>query len=169
MQRRTLMAARGLRKLGRLALWFSPVMIAAACFVLAIRWLSPGPVVSEVLSAVLGIVVLGYCLFLGHKESRRWDEVQRASQGFASANGWVWGGFATLVLLMVPPVMDWLVDLVNAVVNARGTRTPDITNHLAVRMAFAFGIVLVMAMQTLAITVFTVIWNRRMGGIREQS
>jgi hypothetical protein len=73
-------------------------------------------------------------LFLGKRESRRWDEVQSASVGFASANSWVWGGFATILLLMVPPVMNWLVDLVNAVVQRAGHGSPDMTNHLAVRL-----------------------------------
>jgi hypothetical protein len=40
------------------------------------------------------------------------DEVQKAGVGFAHSNGWVWGGFATILLLMLPPVMNWLIDTV---------------------------------------------------------
>jgi hypothetical protein len=159
------MTKRVVGKFGRLALWFSPNVIVLAGFVVAIRWMKPNPVIAEVLSAVAAIFVMGYSLFLGKRESRRWDEVQSASWGFASAHGWVWGGFATMLLLMVPPVMNWLVDLVNV----RGTGSPDMTNHLAVRLAFFCGTGLVMVMQTLAFVVASVVWQRRMGGFGEQS
>jgi hypothetical protein len=148
-------------KSGRLVLWFLPVVVVVVIFFAAITWLKPKPVVAQVMSAVVAIFVLGYSLFLGNRESRRWDEVQRTGQGFASAKGWVWGGFATLLLLMVPPVMNWLVDLVNVL----GARSPDVT----VRMAFFFGVTLVMVMQALGIAVASRLWWRRMGGIGEQS
>jgi hypothetical protein len=169
-QRKTPMTERVVGKFGRLALWLSPVVIVVAGFLVAMPWVkSQNPVVIEVLSAVAAIFVMGYSLFLGERQSRRLDEVQIASQGFASAHGWVWGGMAAMLLLMVPPVMNWLVDLANAVVNVLGSGSPDMTNQGAVRLAFFFGVTLVMVMQTLGIIVATVIWWRRMGGIGKQS
>jgi hypothetical protein len=160
------MTETGVGTFGRLALWFAPNIIVAAGFFAVLRWLKPeNPVVVQALTVVVGVFVLGYSLFLGKRESLRWDEVQRASQGFASANGWVWGGFATMLLLMVPPVMNWFIDLVNVL----GTGSPDSTNRTAVRVAFFCGIALVMVMQTLGIIVFSVVWWRRMGGTGEQS
>jgi len=163
------MTRRVVGRFGRLALGFSPVIIALAGFIGLFRWMQPSPVAAGALTAVFAIFVLGYSLFLGNRESRRLDEVQRASLAFASANGWVWGGFATIVLLMVPAFMDGLVDLVNALASRHGNVPPDMTNHLAMRMAVSLGIVLVMVMQTLAIVVFSIVWHRRMGGSGESS
>ena len=70
-----------------------------------------------------------------------------------------------MLLLMVPPVMNCLVDLVNV----RGTGSPDVSNHFAVRLAFFGGTGLVMVMQTLAFVVASVVWQRRMAGFGEQS
>jgi hypothetical protein len=162
------MTRRGVGKFGRLALWFSPVVIAAAGFFAVLRWLRPTPVVAAVMSVVLGILMFGYAGFLAKRESRRWDEVQRASWGFACAHGWVWGGGATLLLLMVPPVMSRLVDQVNAVVNATGA-SPDVAHRVALQLAFYCGSTLVMVMQTLALIVASFVWQRRMGGSGERS
>jgi len=153
------------RELRRLAMWFAPNLIVAASFLGALWWIKPkNLVLVEVLTAAAAIFVLGYSLFIGNRESRRLDEVQRASWGFASGHGWVWGGFATIVLGLVPPVVNWQIDLVNAVVRqaGHGKLPPDATNHLALQLAFSFGGTLVMVMQTLAIIVAAVIWNRRM-------
>lgn len=159
------------RTLGRLALWFSPVVIVFVGFFGALAWFKPkNPVVVEVMTAVAGIFVLGYTSYVGRRESRRWDEVQRASWGFASTNGG-WGTFATMTLLMVPPVMNRLIDFVNAVVERAGRQhlSPDMANHLAVQLAFWFGVMLVILMQALASVIATVVWWRRMGGVGEQS
>lgn len=153
-------------KFGWLALWFSPIVIVPAGFAVGLLWMKPkNPVVVEVMTAVVVIFVLGYSHFLGKRESRRWDEVQRAGWGFASAHAG-WGYFATMLLLMVPPVMNWLVELVNAVVEHAGHHrlSPDVANHLAVQLAFWCGITLVMVMQALAHVVATVVWWRRMAG-----
>ena len=153
------------RKLGRLALWFSPVVIVAGGFLGALFWLKPRNVlVVEILTAAVAIFVMFYSGFLAKKESRRWDEVQRAGWAFGSAHGGC-GYLASIVLLMVPPVMNWLADLVNAVVQraSHGHLTPDMANHVAVQLAFAFGITVVIVMQTLASAVATVLWWRRMG------
>lgn len=157
------MAKKVIGKIAQDALQFSPVVIVVVGFFTAILWLKPNAAVVSVLTAAASIFVMGYTLFLGKMLSRRWDEVQRASVGFANTHGWVWGGYAALVLLMVPQVMNWLVDLVNEL------GSHDMTNQLAVRLAFFFGVILVMVMQTLAIVVASIVWQRRMGGIGERS
>jgi hypothetical protein len=161
------MTKRVVGKFGRLALWFSPVVIVAVGFLVVLWWTKPkNPVVVEAMTAVAAIFVLSYTHFLGKRESRRWDEVQRAGWGFASGSGG-WGTFVTMVLLMVPPVMNWLIGLVNAVVAAaqhaaHRAMPPDVANHLAVQLAFWFGIMLVILMQAVASVVAHVVWWRRM-------
>jgi hypothetical protein len=156
-------------KFGRRALWFSPVVIVVVGFFAVLWWLKPqNPVVVEVVSTVLAILVMGYSLFLGKRLQQGLDEVQVASQGFAHTHGWVWGGMAAALLLSVPPIMSWLVDLVNAVAML-STQSPAMANQTAVRLAFFCGFALVMVMQALGVVVAAVVWWRRMGGMREQS
>jgi hypothetical protein len=182
-QRKILMAKNVLGKIGRTALWFSPVIIALAGFVAVAPWLARhSPVANQVLSIALGTFVLGYSLFMGYRMTRGLDEVQKAAASFAHSNGWVWGGFATLLLLMLPPVMNCLIDMVNALAMPRMfVGSPGITNprvaatvaffnrRAAITMAFLFGATLVMVIQMLAIIVFSVVWQRRMGGTGERA
>jgi hypothetical protein len=157
-------------KFGRVALWFSPAVFVVAGLVVAMPWVKQqNPAVAKVLGEVVAIFVACYGIFVVLRLQRRMDEVHLASQGFANSYGWLWGGVATTLLLMVPPVMNWLVDLVNAMVKVRGTGSPDMTNHLAVQLAFFYGISLVMVMQGLAVSVASVVWWRRIGGLGEKS
>ena len=157
-------------KSGRLALWFSPVVIVAAGFFAILRWARPTPVVAEVLTAIAALFVMAYSGFLGKRASRRWDEVQRAGWGFGSAHAG-WGYFVTMLLFLVPPVMNWLIDIVNAVVDHAGHHrlSPETANRVAVQLAFWFGITLVMLMQSIASAIATVVWWRRMGRAGEAS
>lgn len=177
------MAKNALGKIGRTALWFLPVVVALAGFVAVTPGLTRhSPAAAQILTIAFGILVLGYALFIGHRMMRGLDEVQKAAGAFASSNGWVWGGFATLLLLMLPPVMNWLIDMVNAMAmphmivgppeaaNPRVAATMAFFNRrAAITMAFVFGATLVMVIQTLAIVVFSIIWQRRMGGSGERS
>jgi len=163
------MTRRVVGKVGRFALWFSPNLIALAVLAIALNWMKPSPVVAEVMNAVFVIFVLGYTIFLARRAARPWDEVERASWGFATGHGWASGGFATIALFMVPPVMNSLVDLVNGMAQRASHGSPYLTNQLAVRMAFSFGGILVMVMQALAIVVAARVWKRRMGGSGEPS
>jgi hypothetical protein len=158
------MTKRVIGKSGRLALLFSPIPIVAVGFLAGLWWFRPSRVIAEVLTAVAAIFVVGYGGFVGKRESGRWDEVQRAGWGFGSAHAG-WGFVATMLLLMVPPVMNGLIDLVNAVVAHAGHHrlSPDVANHVAVQLAFWFGITLLTLMQTLASLVATIVWWRRMG------
>jgi hypothetical protein len=157
---------------GRLVLWFMPFVIMSVVFVVAMPWVTQqNPALAQVLRPVGAIVVMGYSLFMVLrvlKWQRRLDEVHLASQGFANSYGWILGGLATVLLFMAPPVMNWLVGLVNAAVSALGTGSPDVTNH-AVRLAFFVGISVVMLIQGLAVSVASLVWWRRMGGLGERS
>jgi hypothetical protein len=164
-------------RFGRLALWFAPIPVVAIGFLAVLRWLKPhNATFPLVLSAVVMIFVMGYASFLGKKESRRWDEVQLAGYGFASVHGGGWGYLATMLLLMVPPVMNWLVDMVNAVpnqmsavLNLPGSVPTAMSNQITVRLALFTGITLVMVMQGLGFVVATVVWWRHMGRTGQQS
>ena len=151
------MTTKPLGTFGRLALFLVPVLIVLAGLGGAIRLLHPRPAVVEALGTVWALIVLGYSLFLGHQHARGRDEVQRAGAGFANSNGWVWGGFAALCLLMLPPVMNRVVDMVLKLPPAG---LPDI--HLGVRLGLTVGATLVMVMQAVAIVVASLIWRRRM-------
>jgi len=164
------MTKRVVGKFGRLALLLLPVVFVVAGLLVAMPWVKQqNPAVAKFVGEVGVIFVACYGIFVVLRQQRRMDEVHLASQGFANSYGWLWGGVATIFLLLVPPVMNWLVDLVNATVKARGAGAPDTTNHLAVQLAFFYGISLVMLMQGLGVCVASVVWWRRMGGLGEKS
>jgi hypothetical protein len=158
------MTTKPLGTFGRLALFFLPCVAVFAVLLVAIHLLHPRPAVVNGLVAAVSLCVFGYSLLMGHQEARSWDEVQKAGAGFSHANGWVWGGFATLALLMAPPVMNSVVDVV---MNLPPAGSTDI--YLGIRLGLLFGAVLVMLMQGLAIVVASLIWKRRMQGPGNQS
>jgi hypothetical protein len=111
------------------------------------------------------IAVMVYTTFLVSRQQRRLDEVQLASQGFANANALIYGAVVTLLLLMLPPVRSWLVDLVNV----QSTGSPDLSDRHAVQLAYMYGAFLVVGVQALIGVVAAAIWWRRMGGMRARS
>jgi hypothetical protein len=152
-------------KCGRFALWFSPVVFVIATMLVALPWVKlQSPAVARVLGEVGVIFVACYGIFIVLRLQRRMDEVHLASQGFANSYGWLWGGVATTLLLMMPPVMNWLVGLVTARAGAA-----DATNHLAVQLAFFYAISLVMLIQGLGVCIASIVWWRRMGGLGRTS
>ena len=163
------MKQRSVGKFGRIALWFLPVVLVVGALVVAMPWAKQEhPALAKILEVGV-IFVACYGIFMVLRLQRRMDEVQLASQGFANSYGWLWGGVATVLLLMVPPVMNWLVELVNGMVKVRVAGPPDRANHLAVQLAFFFAISLVMLMQGLSVCVASIFWWRRMGGLGEKS
>ena len=152
-------------KHGRFALWLSPLVIVVVGFFAAIHWLKPQKgTFLLVLSVVVSVFVMGYASFIAHRVQRQLDEVQIASQGFASSRGWVWGAMATTLLLLLPPVANGLIDLANTL----STGSPDMTNRTSVQVALYFGFMLLVLAQLVCIVVASAIWQRRMGGMREQ-
>ena len=160
------MTTNPLGKIGRYALWFSPVVIVVVGFFAAIPWLKQqNDTFVLTLTAAVSIFVMGYALFISHRLQRHLDEVQIASQGFASSRGWVWGAMATILLLMLPPVTNWLIDLANTL----STGSPDMPDRGAVQLALYFGLILVVLIQLAAVILASAIWQRRMGGMGERS
>ncbi len=151
---------------GRLVLWCLPVVVVVGSFFAAIPWLSQqDDTFVLALTAALSIAVMGYALIVSRKLHQHLDEVQIAGQGFASSRGWGWGALATCLLLQVSPVADRLVDLANLL----STGSADTSDRGAVHVALAFGLMLVVLMQLVAVIVASVIWQRRMGDIGGRS
>jgi Na+/H+-translocating membrane pyrophosphatase len=157
------MEVKALGRIGRLALWLAPIVIVAAFFAL---WglKQNNPAAASVLGPVVAISLMAYTTFITSRQQRRLDEVQIASQGFANGNGLVYGASATVLLLMLPPVSNWLVDLVNT----QSTGSPEMSDRRAVGLAYVYGVSLVVAMQALVGLVAAGIWWRRMGGMKER-
>jgi len=148
--------------IARFALWFSPIVIAVGF--IAFWWLKQEDAASaSVLARMLAIALIAYVAFFSYRQQRRLDEVQIANQGFASRHGWAKGTLVAVLLLMFPPVRDWLVDLVSM----QSTGSPTLTDRRAVELAFAYGAALVVALQGLGYYIAAAIWWRRVGGIRE--
>jgi hypothetical protein len=155
-----------LGKIGRRALWFLPVVIVVVGFFAAIPWLKQqNDSFVLVASAVAAIFVMGYAHFISRRLQRGLDEVQIASQGFASSRGWAWGAMATVLLLMLPPVTNLLIDLANTL----SAGSPERSDRGAVHLALYFGFMLAVLMQAVCVCVAAAIWWRRVGGLREQS
>ncbi len=147
------------KSIGRCALWFSPLLVVIVGFLSAIPWMKQqSDALVMTLTAAVSIFVMGYSVFLANRQQRRLDEVQIASQGFATSRGWTWGAMATVVLLTLPPVANGLVDLANRM----GTGSPDTSDRDAVRLALFFGFMLVVFMQLIAVMVASAIWQWRM-------
>jgi hypothetical protein len=158
------MAPKPLGRIGRFALWFSPIVIAIGF--IALWWLKQeGAASAAVAARVLAISLIVYVTFFSYRQQRRLDEVQIASQGFASLHGWAKGTLVAVLLLMIPGVTDWLVDLVNI----QSTGSPTLTDRRAVQLAFGYGAALVVTLQGLGWLVAHAIWWRRVGRMRERS
>src|SRR3546814_6161785 len=98
--RNTLMTTHPLGKIGRCALWFSPVVIVVVGFLDAIPWLEQqNDTVVLAVTAVASIFVMGYALFLPHRLQREVDEVQIDIAGVPSSRGWVGDPVATVLTL----------------------------------------------------------------------
>jgi hypothetical protein len=147
-------------KIGRAALWGSPVVIVVVGFFAAIPWLKQqNDAVTLIVAAAAAIFVMGYAHLLANRVQRHLDEVQIAGQGFATSRGWNWGSGAAVVLLLLPPVANWLIDLANTL----STGSPEMPDRGAVRLALVFGLILVVLVQFVGVIVASAIWERRMG------
>jgi hypothetical protein len=162
------MATKSLGKIGRRALLISPVVIAVVSFFAVLYWLKPhNATFVLVLSAVFSIFVMGYTGFLARRGQRRMDEVQIASRGFASFRGYVWGAGTTVLLLMLPPVTNRLIDLADVL--TAGAPNMTTRHRTAVLLGLNFGFMLLVLMQMVCMIIASAIWQRRMGGMPEQS
>jgi hypothetical protein len=135
-------------KIGRWALWFSPVVIVPA--LLALRpWVE-----NDLIAAAVGIFGTGYIIFFAERVNRRLDEVQIAGQRFAQTKGMTIGMFAAVLVMVFPPSMNALVDLANTV----GEGSPD----KVVKIGIVFGYVLLVLLQGLGMVAVSIWWERRL-------
>lgn len=160
------MTNKALGVIGRIALWSLPVLIAVLAYLVAYPWLKQNdPAYNQVAILALMIWMFGYTGVMARRHQRRLDEVELASQRFAISHGWDYGMIAASLLLLLPPVMNWLVDL--AITMSGGS--PDAPNRGTVHLAFFGGLAMVVMAQTVGILVASLIWWRRMAGMRERS
>ena len=153
-----------LKHLEKIAMWLLPIVGVAA--VVALSWLKQqNPAAAGVVAPVLVIFLMAYGVFLTYRQQRRLDEVQIASQRFAHTHGGLVATLVTVLLLTLPPVTNWLIDLANL----SSTGSPDVFDRGAVRKAFIYGASLMVVMQTLGGLVAAALWWRRMGGMGERS
>jgi hypothetical protein len=165
---RTVMKTMSLGRIGRQVLLISPIVIAIASFFSVLYWLRPhNTTFILVLTAAVSIFVMGYASFLARRVHGRMDEVQIASQGFASFRGYTWGAGFAVCLLMLPPVTNRLIDLADVMT----ARAPDVTirHRAAVLLGLNFGFMLLVLVQMVCMIVASVIWQHRMGGTPEES
>lgn len=94
----------------------------------------------------LAVLVMAGSVFIARRHERHMDEVQIALQGYAMTKGYIYGAMITIFLLSLPPVANWLVDLVDLKV-AVG---PDAGHRREVKTAFVFGACMVVVMQVIA-------------------
>lgn len=151
-----------LRKVGRYALWLSPVVILVGVRVVTKPWLEQqNDTVILALNALMSMLVMGYCVVVGGRMQGRLDEVEIANQGFAVRHGWTWGLLAAGALLTLPPVRNWLIDLANTL----STGSPNMSDRDAMLLALFFSFLLVVLTQLVAVIVASAVWQRRMRGI----
>jgi hypothetical protein len=141
-------------------------IVVMAAYIFGLLWLKQqDAALARTVAPAATILLMGYALFVTYRQQRRLDEVQIASQGFAHTHGWLGATFATVLLLMLPPVISWLIDLVSM----QSTGSPETSDRGTVRLAFMYGACLMVVMQVLGVFVAARIWWRRMGGVRERS
>src|SRR4030095_1230680 len=128
------MAPKPLGRIGQVALWLAPIIIGAGF--IALSWgKRDDPATVARFAPVVAIALMAYVSFIAYRQRRRLDEVQIASQDFASTHGWAKGTLVAVLLLMFPPVTNWLVDLVNM----KSTGSPTLSDRPALRLALLYG------------------------------
>lgn len=136
-------------KIGRWALWFSPVVILPALLAL-LPWVE-----NDWIAAAFGIYVMGYSAFLAARVNRRLDEVQIAGQRFATTKAMTIGTFAAALVMLFPPSMNALQDLANSVYSPG---SPD----KAVKAGIIVGYMLLLLSQGVGLIVVSIWWERRL-------
>lgn len=96
------------------ALTALPVILVPIVFVAFLPWLKTNGGVMAVLvaSGAAAMFVMGYSNYLVFLVQRRQDEVEKASAGFAAQWGVAAGQIAFVLLLLLPPVLDFATALV---------------------------------------------------------
>ena len=143
-------------------LWFAPPIVVVVAFFASLPWLAElDETVSLSITAAASIFVVTWAHFVATRMERALDEVQLAGQRFAQAKGAAGGTFITILLLLTPPLVEWVTDKLILMTTGSG-ETPE---RDTVYVGMVFGMVLLIVMQTLGTVVANAIWNRRIGGI----
>lgn len=151
------MAMKHFGKIGRCALWFSPIVIVPIAVFTSIPWLKQqNDAIALGIAAAASIFVMGYSLFLTARVNRRLDEVEIAGQRFANTKGMTIGTVAAVLVMLFPPLMNVLVDLANTI----GAGSPE----KAIRLGITIGFMLVVILQLLGTVAVAIWWGRRLGG-----
>lgn len=146
-----------LGKAGRCALWFAPIVIVPVAIFSSVPWLKQQhDAIALSIAAAGSIFVMGYSAFLAARMNRHLDEVQIAGQRYAHTKGMMIGYFAAVLVMLIPPLMNALVDLANIIAGG----SPD----KAVKLGIMIGFMLVVALQALSMAAVTIWWSRRLGG-----
>lgn len=144
-------------KIGRCALWFSPIVIVPIAFFAAVPWLKQqSDAIALGVAAAASVFVMGYSLFFAARVNHHMDEVQIAGQRFAHTKGMTIGWVAAVLVMMFPPLMNSLVDMANTL----GAGSPD----KAVKLGITIGFMLVVLLQALSMAAVATWWGRRLGG-----
>lgn len=148
-----------LEKIGRCALWFSPIAIVPIVIIAAVPWLKQQTdAITLGITAAGSIFVMGYSHFLAARANRRLDEVEIAGQRFANTKGMTIGTVAAVLVMLFPPLMNALEDLANTI--ALSTGSPDV----AVKLGITIGFMLVVILQLLGTVAVAIWWGKRLGG-----
>lgn len=150
-----------MRKTSHSLLWYAPAIVVIAAFFASLPWLAGmDETVTLSITAAASIFVLVWGHFVATRMERALDEVQLAGQRFAQAKGAAGGTFVTILLLLPTPLVDWVTDNLILISTPLG-ETPE---RDTVHVGMVFGMVLLLAMQTLGTVVANAIWNRRISG-----
>jgi hypothetical protein len=162
------MTTKAITRIGRGALLIAPIVIAIVGFFTVLLWLKPrNTTFVMVLTAVVSVFVMAYAHLLSRRVGRRMDEIQVASMQFASFHGWLWGTGTTILLLLLPPVTNPLIDLADAM--TAGAQDMTTRHRAAVLLGFYIGFMLLVLMKTACTIVAASIWHRRMSATPERS
>lgn len=150
-----------MRKTSHSLWWYAPAIVVPAAFFASLPWLAElDETVTLSITAAASVFVLVWGNFVAMRMEHALDEVQIAGQRFAQAKGAAGGTLVTLLLLLPTPVVDWVTDNLIRITTGSG-ETPE---RDTVYVGMVFGMVLLIAMQTLGTVVANAIWNRRISG-----
>jgi hypothetical protein len=143
--------------------WIGWLALLAPLVIVLVAYLWLEDQVSDALSdwiaAAVAVFVMGYSVFLATRVNRRLDEVEIAGQRFAVTQGMTFGAGAAVLVMLVPPAADLLVDLAYF----KGPELPD----KAVRTGIFIGMMLAVIMQLLVTIAVSIWWGRRLMGQQE--
>ncbi|HBX37343.1 MAG TPA: hypothetical protein DEG76_08705 [Pseudohongiella sp.] len=149
------MATLNIRKIGRCALWISPVIIVPVAFFAAAPWLAQQPdALTLSVAAAAALFVMAYSQFLAARVNRRLDEVQIAGQRIANTRGMTIGSVAAVIVMMIPSLMNGLAGL--------AMRLASGSPEEAVKLGITIGFMLVVVLQVVGAGAVSLWWSKQL-------